>query len=102
MKLLKSKNRKPNLIEFDISELPRLDGRGANEDVMTTGIMLDPIEVENRRGDRFLDKPRYAANGKYYVHQALQSSLRVTVEYGQQKKLGYTHIEGIWFASRNI
>ena len=51
MKLLKAKNRKPNLIEFDISELPRLDGRGANEDIVATGVMLDPIEVENRRGD---------------------------------------------------
>ena len=48
MKLLKAKNRRPDLIEFDISELPRLDSRGANEDVLATGVMLDPIEVENR------------------------------------------------------
>ena len=34
MKLLKSKNRIPNLIVFNISDLPRLDGRGANEDVV--------------------------------------------------------------------
>ena len=97
MKLLKSKNRKPNLIEFDISRLPRLDGRGANEDVMTTGIMLDPIEVEDRRGDEY-DKPRYGAGGRLYRHQdyrVMKGNSRVWAA----QELGYTHIEGIWHGS---
>ena len=97
MKLLKSKNRKPNLIEFDISELPRLDGRGANEDVVSTGIMLDPIEVEDRRGEG-TEKPRYGAGGRLYVHQdyrVIKGNSRVLAA----GELGYTHIEGIWHGS---
>ena len=100
MKLLKAKNRKPNLIEFDISELPRLDGRGANEDVMTTGVMLDPIEVENRKGDEY-DKPRYGANGALYKHQHYRVH-RGNSRVWAAEELGYTHIEGVWFCSRNI
>ena len=97
MKLLKSKNRKPNLIEFDISELPRLDGRGANEDVVATGVMLDPIEVEDRRGDRFLGT-RMGAGGRLYRHQdyrVMKGNSRVWAA----QELGYTHIEGIWHGS---
>ena len=97
MKLLKSKKRKPNLIEFDISELPRLDGRGANEDVVATGIMLDPIEVEDRRDDRFLGT-RYGAGGRLSVHQdyrVIKGNSRVLAA----GELGYTHIEGIWHGS---
>ena len=97
MKLLKAKNRKPNLIEFDISELPRLDGRGANEDILATGVMLDPIEVENRKGDEY-DKPRYGAGGRLYVHQdyrVIKGNSRVLAA----GELGYTHIEGIWHGS---
>ena len=100
MKLLKSKKRKPNLIEFDISELPRLDGRGANEDVMATGVMLDPIEVENRRGEG-TDKPRYGANGAYYKHQHYRVH-KGNSRVWAAEELGYTHIEGVWFGSRNI
>ena len=100
MKLLKAKNRKPNLIEFDISELPRLDGRDANEDIVATGIMLDPIEVEDRRGDEY-DKPRYGAGGRYYVHQHYRVH-KGNSRVWAAEELGYTHIEGIWFASRNI
>ena len=100
MKLLKAKNRKPNLIEFDISELPRLDGRGANEDIVATGVMLDPIEVEDRRGDRFLGT-RYGAGGRLYVHQDYRVHKGNSRVWAAQE-LGYTHIEGIWFASRNI
>jgi len=97
MKLLKSKNRKPNQMSFDISELPRLDGRGANEDVVSTGVMLDPIEVDDRRGDRFLGT-RYGAGGKLYVHQDFRvrkGNSRVLAA----QELGYTHIEGIWYGS---
>ena len=97
MKLLKSKNRKPNLIEFDISDLPRLDGRGANENIMTTGVMLDPIEVEDRRGDRFLGT-RFGAGGRLYRHQdyrVMKGNRRVWAA----QELGYTHIEGIWYGS---
>ena len=97
MKLLKAKNRKPNLIEFDISRLPRLDGRGANEDIMTTGVMLDPIEVEDRRGDRFLGA-KMGAGGVLYRHQdfrVMKGNSRVLAA----QELGYTHIEGIWHGS---
>ena len=97
MKLLKSKNRKPNLIEFAIADLPRLDGRGANEDVVSTGIMLDPIEVQDRRGDRFLGT-RFGAGGRLYRHQdyrVMKGNSRVWAA----EELGYTHIEGIWFGS---
>ena len=97
MKLLKATNRKPNLIEFDISGLPRLDGRGANEDIMTTGVMLDPIEVEDRRGDRFLGA-RMGAGGRLYRHQdyrVMKGNSRVWAA----QELGYTHIEGIWYGS---
>ena len=99
MKLLKAKNRKPNLIVFDISDLPRLDGRGVNEDIMATGVMLDPIEVEDRR-DRFFGT-RYGAGGRLYRHQDYrvhQGNSRVWAA----EELGYTHIEGVWFGSRNI
>ena len=99
MKLLKAKNRKPNLIVFDISELPRLDGRGVNEDVMTTGIMLDPIEVEDRR-DRFFGT-RYGAGGRLYVHQHYRVH-KGNSRVWAAEELGYTHIEGVWFGSRNI
>ena len=97
MKLLKSKNRKPNLVEFEISKLPRLDGRGANEDVVATGVMLDPIEVEDRRGDRFLGV-KMGAGGKVYRHQdyrVMKGNSRVWAA----EELGYTHIEGIWHGS---
>ena len=97
MKLLKAKNRKPNLIEFDISRLPRLDGRGSNEDVVATGVMLDPIEVQDRRGDRFLGT-RFGAGGRLYRHQdyrVMKGNSRVWAA----QELGYTHIEGIWFGS---
>ena len=97
MKLLKSKNRTPNLIVFNISDLPRLDGRGANEDVVSTGIMLDPIEVEDRRGDRFLGT-RMGAGGRLYRHQdyrVMKGNSRVWAA----QELGYTHIEGIWYGS---
>ena len=97
MKLLQSKNRKPNLIEFDIADLPRLDGRGANEDVVATDIMLDPIEVEDRRGDRFLGT-RMGAGGRLYRHQdyrVMKGNSRVWAA----QELGYTHIEGIWYGS---
>ena len=97
MKLLKSKNRKPNLVVFNISDLPRLDGRGVNEDIMTTGVMLDPIEVEDRRGDRFLGA-RMGAGGRLYRHQdyrVMKGNSRVWAA----QELGYTHIEGIWHGS---
>ena len=97
MKLLKSKNRTPNLVAFDISELPRLDGRGVNEDIMTTGIMLDPIEVEDRRGDRFLGT-RYGAGGRLYRHQHYRVH-KGNSRVWAAEELGYTHIEGIWFGS---
>ena len=97
MKLLKAKNRKPNLVVFNISDLPRLDGRGVNEDIMTTGVMLDPIEVEDRRGDRFLGA-RMGAGGRLYRHQdyrVMKGNSRVWAA----QELGYTHIEGIWYGS---
>ena len=97
MKLLKATNRKPNLVVFNISELPRLDGRGANEDVVATGVMLDPIEVEDRRGDRFLGA-KMGAGGVLYRHQdyrVMKGNSRVWAA----QELGYTHIEGIWHGS---
>ena len=42
---------------------------------MATGVMLDPIEVEDRRGDRFLGT-RYGAGGKLYRSSRLQSDER--------------------------
>ena len=74
MKLLKAKNRKPNLVVFNISDLPRLDGRGVNEDIMTTGVMLDPIEVEDRRGDEYFLVLVMGAGGRLYRSSRLQSS----------------------------
>ena len=45
MKLLKSKIRKPKPLKFKLSELPKLAGRTANEEVLLAGEMLNPIEV---------------------------------------------------------
>ena len=97
MKLLKAKNRKPNLVVFNISDLPRLDGRGVNEDIMTTGVMLDPIEVEDRRGDRFLGA-RMGAGGRLYRHQHYRVH-KGNSRVWAAEELGYTHIEGIWHGS---
>ena len=96
MKLLKSKIRKPKPLKFKLSELPKLDGREANDEVLKTGEMLNPIEVEDRRDMRF-DGIRYGAGGTYYVHQdyiVVKGNSRVAAA----EELGYTHIEGIWYA----
>ena len=64
---------------------------------MTTGVMLDPIEVEDRRGDRFLGA-KMGAGGVLYRHQdyrVMKGNSRVWAA----QELGYTHIEGIWFGS---
>ena len=96
MKLLKSKIRKPKPLKFKLSELPKLDGRESHEEVLKTGEMLNPIEVEDRRDMRF-DGIRYGAGGTYYVHQdyiVVKGNSRVAAA----EELGYTHIEGIWYA----
>ena len=63
MNTLKSKVKQKNSLYFDIAELAYIPEREVNEDVLETGVMINPIEVY------MIDKiqaPRYGAGGVLY------------------------------------
>ena len=96
MNVLKSKVKKKNNQYFDIADLAYIPEREINEDVVETGVMINPIEVY------MIDRtqaPRYGAGGalyrldgcvgkNYLVHKG-NSRVRAAIQ------LGYSHIEGI-------
>ena len=99
MNVLRSKVKKKNSQYFDISDLYYIP-RDTNEDVLETGILINPIVVyrivyENYSKD---GPPRYGAGGVPYIPGCLGKTY--IVDKGNSRipaalKLGYTHIEGI-------
>ena len=99
MNVLRSKVKKKNSQYFDISDLYYIP-RDTNEDVLETGILINPIVVyrivyENYRKD---GPVRYGAGGVPYEPGCLGKTY--IVDKGNSRipaalKLGYTHIEGI-------
>ena len=99
MNVLRSKVKKKNSQYFDISDLYYIP-RDTNEDVLETGILINPIVVyrivyENYSKD---GPPRYGAGGVPYIPGCLGKTY--IVHKGNSRvpaalKLGYTHIEGI-------
>ena len=96
MNTLKSKVKQKNSLYFDIAELAYIPEREVNEDVLKTGVMINPIEVY------MIDKiqaPRYGAGGvlyrldgcvgKNYLVQKGNSRVRAAIQ------MNYSHIEGI-------
>tara|TARA_Y100001951_G_scaffold7776_1_gene4932 strand:+ start:254 stop:613 length:360 start_codon:yes stop_codon:yes gene_type:complete len=94
MNILKSKVKKNNNQYFDIADLAYIPEREINEDVVETGVMINPIEVYPIMG-----KISYGAGGalyrlhgclgkKYIVHKG-NSRVKAAIE------LKYTHIEGL-------
>jgi hypothetical protein len=92
----------PNNEYYDIELLAYIPTREINEDVVETGIMINPIEVYRINNDQGSSAPegqmRYGAGGapyrlhgcvgkKYLVHKG-NSRVRAAI------KMGYTHIEG--------
>jgi len=103
MNILKSKVKQKNSQYFDITDLAYIPEREINEDVVETGVMINPIEVypiENDEGSSApVGKIRYGAGGalyrlhgcigkKYIVHKG-NSRVKAAI------KLKYTHIEGL-------
>ena len=96
MSTLKSKVKPKNSQYFDIADLAYIPTREINEDVVETGVMINPIQVY------VIDEteaPRYGAGGalyrvdgcvgkNYLVHKG-NSRVRAAIQ------LGYSHIEGI-------
>ena len=99
MNVLRSKVKKKNSQYFDISDLYYIP-RDTNEDVLETGILINPIVVyrivyENYRKD---GPVRYGAGGVPYEPGCLGKTYKV--DKGNSRipaalELGYTHIEGI-------
>ena len=99
---LTSKQKHPNSEYYDIQLLAYSPTREINEDVVETGIMLHPKEVNLIENDLECSAPqgqlRFGAGGalyktnnrigkKYIVHKG-NSRVRAAI------KMGYTHIEG--------
>ena len=99
MNVLRSKVKKKNSQYFDISDLYYIP-RDTNEDVLETGILINPIVVyrivyENYNKD---GPARYGVGGASYKPGCLGKTY--IVDKGNSRipaaiKLGYTHIEGI-------
>ena len=99
MHVLRSQVQKKNSQYFDISDLYYIP-RDTNEDVLETGILINPIVVyrivyENYRKD---GPVRYGAGGVPYEPGCLGKTY--IVDKGNSRipaalELGYTHIEGI-------
>jgi len=103
MNILKSKVKQKNSQYFDIAELAFIPTREVNEDVLDTGVMINPIEVyliENDMGSSApMGKMRYGAGGvPYRLHGCIGK--KYLVHKGNSRvpaaiQLGYTHIEGL-------
>ena len=99
MNTLKSKVKKKNSQYFDISDLYYIP-RDTNEDVLETGILINPIVVYRIVYENYnKDGPvRYGVGGASYKPGCLGKTY--IVDKGNSRipaaiKLGYTHIEGI-------
>ena len=100
MKVLRSKEKRPNTHSFKISDLKIIAGREINDDVVKTGVMLHPIEIRDRR-DMRTDNLRYGGAGALYVHKDYDvwrgnSRVKAAIE------MGYTHIEGVFLDGRSL
>ena len=99
---LTSKVKHPDSEYYDIELLAYLPHREINEDVVESGIMINPIEVYLIENDLGCSAPqghfRYGAGGalyrmnsavgkKYLVHKG-NSRVRAAIQ------MGYTYIEG--------
>ena len=96
MNTLKSKVKPKNSQYFNIAELAFIPDREVNEDVLETGVMINPIEVYEI--DR-TQAPRYGAGGALYRLDGCVGK-NYLVHKGNSRvkaatQLGYTHIEGI-------
>ena len=99
MNVLQSKVKKKNSQYFDISDLYYIP-RDTNEDVLETGILINPIVVYRIVYENYnKDGPvRYGAGGVPYEPGCLGKTY--IVDKGNSRipaalELGYTHIEGI-------
>ena len=99
MNVLRSKVKKKNSQYFDISDLYYIP-RDTNEDVLETGILINPIVVYRIVYENYnKDGPvRYGVGGASYKPGCLGKTY--IVDKGNSRipaaiKLGYTHIEGI-------
>ena len=100
MKVLRAKEKRPNIHSFKISDLKIQAAREINDDVVKTGVMLHPIEIRDRR-DMRTDNLRYGANGVLYVHKDYDvwrgnSRVKAAID------MGYTHIEGVFLDGRSL
>ena len=94
MKVLRAQEKQPNTHSFKISDLKIVNAREINEDVVKTGVMLQPVEIRDRR-NMITDKPKYGAGGVLYVqkdYDVWRGNSRVKAAI----HLGYTHIEGVF------
>ena len=100
MKVLRAKEKRPNIHSFKISDLKIQASRAINDDVVKTGVMLHPIEIRDRR-DMRTDNLRYGGAGALYVHKDYDvwrgnSRVKAAIE------MGYTHIEGVFLDGRSL
>ena len=90
MKLLKAKQQKSKKVKFQISDLSITQHGFVLEDILNGAEMIHPIHVH-----KCTNEGTYGALGMRYkkvLLKVLKCSQRVTTA----KKLGYTHIEGIY------
>jgi|TARA_R110000824_G_scaffold194936_2_gene377584 hypothetical protein len=100
MKVLRAKEKRPNIHSFKISDLKIQASRAINDDVVKTGVMLHPIEIRDRR-DMRTDNLRYGGAGALYVHKDYDvwrgnSRVKAAID------MGYTHIEGVFLDGRSL
>jgi hypothetical protein len=100
MKVLRAKEKRPNIHSFKISDLKIQVSRAINDDVVKTGVMLHPIEIRDRR-DMRTDNLRYGGAGALYVHKDYDvwrgnSRVKAAID------MGYTHIEGVFLDGRSL
>ena len=100
MKVLRAKEKRPNIHSFKISDLKIQTSRAINDDVVQTGVMLHPIEIRDRR-DMRTDNLRYGGAGALYVHKDYDvwrgnSRVKAAID------MGYTHIEGVFLDGRSL
>ena len=90
MKLLKAKQQHSKKVKFQISDLSITQHGFVLEDILNGDEMIHPIHVH-----KCTNEGTYGALGMRYkkgLLKVLKGSQRVTTA----KKMGYTHIEGIY------
>ena len=111
MNVLQSQVKKKNSLYFDIADLYYILTREVNENILDTGILINPIvvyriEYVNYSKDGLHkgyspvahNPPRFGVGGVPYIPGCLGKTY--IVHQGNSRvpaalKLGYTHIEGI-------